>query len=244
MQTNLKKPSESVLCSSVEDTLPIIDEISKRYEINIHSQFSNNVLPKIYLNSNAKGKIVPINPVNLCRAIDLIEKEINLYATKPIKQVLKNIYLADKLSFYQVEYGGTAIGDSLYLTVGSVEQGYSDKYIAELFHHELSSLFFHYLAFDKSTWKNANPENFKYLESDKEVLAQVAKGDVNHYSTQNYENGFLSEYGKTNLENDFNTYAEVLMTEPEKLEALAKRYSRINMKLVLVQNFYSLLLIE
>jgi hypothetical protein len=50
--------------------------------------------------------------------------------------------------------------------------------------------------------------------------------------------GFVSDYGMSSLENDFNTYAELAMTEPEKLKQLADQYPIIRAKTRILVQFY------
>lgn len=50
--------------------------------------------------------------------------------------------------------------------------------------------------------------------------------------------GFLSAYGATNLENDFNVYAETIFTEPANLAQLARQHPLIRRKLDLVLAAY------
>ena len=50
---------------------------------------------------------------------------------------------------------------------------------------------------------------------------------------------FLSKYSKTNIENDFNIYAEFVFAEPEKLRELAATYPIIAKKLSLFITAYT-----
>ena len=50
--------------------------------------------------------------------------------------------------------------------------------------------------------------------------------------------GFLSAYGATDAENDFNTYAETIFTEPAWLRDLAGKHSLIGEKLAFVLKTY------
>lgn len=43
----------------------------------------------------------------------------------------------------------------------------------------------------------------------------------------------------SDMENDFNTYAELAMTQPEKLKQLVAQYPRIKQKTQILVDFYS-----
>ena len=94
-------------------------------------------------------------------------------------------------------------------------------------HHELSSLVYMRSPFVIFAWQALLPKEWKPVSSNYEALTQ----DRN--IGPDYENGFLSKYGKTNIENDFNIYAEFVFAEPEKLRELAVTYPIIAKKLSL-----------
>ena len=54
-----------------------------------------------------------------------------------------------------------------------------------------------------------------------------------------YSEGFVHPYGRSSKENDINTYAELLMGDPEKLVTLAKRWPRIDGKARILARFYA-----
>ena len=54
-----------------------------------------------------------------------------------------------------------------------------------------------------------------------------------------YAAGFVHDYGMSDMENDFNTYAELAMTQPEKLIQLAEQYPKIKEKTRILVDFYN-----
>ena len=52
------------------------------------------------------------------------------------------------------------------------------------------------------------------------------------------DEGFVYNYGKTNPENDFNTYAELLFTDPQKFKSFANSSSLVRKKLNYLKNIY------
>ncbi|MBI3561253.1 MAG: hypothetical protein HY080_05990, partial [Gammaproteobacteria bacterium] len=94
-------------------------------------------------------------------------------------------------------------------------------------------------AFASSHWLSQLPSGVQYADTvDQEVQAIMQGRRLDLPGEGLLQQGFLSDYGMTNMENDVNTYAEMLFTEPEKLMALATRYPRINAKYQLLTQFY------
>jgi len=83
------------------------------------------------------------------------------------------------------------------------------------------------------------PEEFTYPTSEQEQLE----------ATQSYASakdlsaitalGFVSDYGMSGIENDINTYAELLLSEPEKLINLSRSSPLVEQKTKLIVQFYA-----
>ena len=99
-------------------------------------------------------------------------------------------------------------------------------------HHELSSTFKAGMTFLASKWRAVNKPDFRYLPTQMELIRPkiLQNRQAPIKAPEWYAAGFVSDYGMSSLENDFNTYAELAMTEPEKLKQLADQYHRIRFK--------------
>jgi hypothetical protein len=99
-------------------------------------------------------------------------------------------------------------------------------------HHELSSIVWMARLDLPSRWRTLLPEGYSEVKDSAEALkaAGPGVGDV--------ERGFLTPYGGTTAENDFNTYAEIVFTEAPRLAALADKHPLIAQKLGLLMNAY------
>jgi hypothetical protein len=53
-----------------------------------------------------------------------------------------------------------------------------------------------------------------------------------------HERGLIRQYAETGLENDFNTYAEVIFTKPKKMKKLISDYPIIKRKYEVFKDFY------
>jgi hypothetical protein len=93
--------------------------------------------------------------------------------------------------------------------------------------------------FPSKPWKAALPNGVHYEDSvDQEIKAIKSGRNMNLAQDDLLRLGFLSSYGETNMENDVNTYAELLFTDPKKLKMLANRYAAIKAKYQMAIQFY------
>jgi hypothetical protein len=91
-----------------------------------------------------------------------------------------------------------------------------------------------------SKWRAANQPNFHYLPTQMDVIRSAAlesRQDPTK-APEWHAAGFVDDYGMSSLDNDFNMYAELAMTEPEKLKQLADQYPRIRSKTRILAQFY------
>jgi hypothetical protein len=98
-------------------------------------------------------------------------------------------------------------------------------------HHELSSYVLQ-KAGATDEWTAFAPVDWKFTRTSEDALTQGAAPDPAP------ETGFLSAYGATTAENDFNTYAERIFTEPKALVQFACKHALIRKKLIFVLRTY------
>ncbi len=225
-------------CLVAVDTEKDIKEIKAQYGIEIKYDQADNAIPELWRNPPDNGTAEAITQANLCRYLPILSRELKKYPANIIRHNLSTIFLFERLSFYGVPYGGTSLGRDLFLTGGDRNKGYNDSYFSSLLHHEMSSVFFRAYHFPKETWSATNPPETFYVKSDQQILKTIANKNNLAVNENFYEQGFLAEYGYSTLENDFNLYAEMAFTQPEKLKELAEKYPRVRQKADLMKNFY------
>ena len=225
-------------CLAFGDVYKEIQEIELKYGIEIKYDVAEEAIPELWRNPPSNGTAEPIDRINLCRHIKNLSLELKKYPADILKRDLSTIYLFSRLGFYGVQYGGTSLDSSIYLTGGSKSEGYSDAYFASLLHHEMSSILYRVYQFPKEAWSSINPVEFHYAESDSQVLEAIAKTKKLTIKKRLYREGFLSKYGHSTLENDFNLYAEMAFTHPQQLRSLSEKYPRVRQKAKLTKNFY------
>ena len=172
----------------------------------------------------------------------IIIREFAMYPRELLAADLKRICLARELYFYGQPFGGTNDSSSVYLASEGEAEGFDDTYLAETFHHEFSSILMRNHAFSAEKWKAANPEGFEYTSvEDGGVKAIRNAQDGLDGSPEFYEQGLLSEYAKSELEEDFNTFAEALFTGDRRFWKTVDRFPRVEQKARVILAFYAAL---
>lgn len=221
--------------NTAEETL---GDIERQYGITIHYEDGVNAIPELWRKPPSNGTAEPITKRNMCRVPPILLRELRKYPGSVIQNSLTDIYLLNSLHFHGVSYGGTAFGHTIYMTVQSIGAGYNDLYLSQLFHHELSSVFFWAYPFPSEAWAGVNSKGFAYVDAVDDVLSAIENGLGDDSSERYFHEGFLSSYGYSTLENDFNLYAEMAFTDPEALKVLADTHPKIHQKSVLLKGFY------
>jgi len=182
---------------------------------------------------------VPIASNEKERVISILIEELNKYPQELLKKDLKEIMLGTSLTIYNIEYGATNIDNRIYITSRGKLSGYSDKYLRKTLHHELSSILIRNNIFPFDAWKDLLPKTSKSEGNLIREVKAIKKGWVeNNYTSSDLDDGFVSRYGRSSIENDINTYAENLMTGKVWLVKQAKKHSVIKKKLLIIDEFY------
>lgn len=201
---------------------------------------SNDFFNGYFINIRKYIKVSPIGESDKSLLLNILIDELDKYPKVVLDNDLKGISLSGKLSFYDIECGGTYLGNRIYLSSINDFNGNREAYIREAFHHEFSSILLKNRNFPSAEWEATLPENFHYVESEKERVAILKEGmNLEETRADILEKGFVNDYGMLNIENDINTYAQILFTNPKKLAMLAAKYPRISPKHEIIKQFYS-----
>jgi hypothetical protein len=167
-------------------------------------------------------------------ALDGIEEALAVYPAGFVSTRCKAVFICASLTSHGADSGGT-YGPAWIILVASHD--FADGGIYETarlgIHHELSSFIWRGRLDLPSRWRTLLPADWSEAKNNAEALkaALEGEGDV--------ERGFLSPYGATMDENDFNTYAEVVFTDPARLAALADKHPLVAQKLALLMDAYT-----
>ena len=205
-----------------------------------------NIFPDSWREAPYFCKADKVNEREIGRARRIILKAFSKYPSQIIQESIKKVYIVKNLFIFKnVPVGGTSSKDCIYIAINTG----SDEQLERIFHHEFSTLLLnkHFIYFDKKSWSLINPVEFNYLgvnSWDKSKEDGGIKAIRSNRSSQNYgdianfESGFLNQYSKSSIENDFNEFASVLFMNYSELQEPLKKYRRLSEKRSLVIKFY------
>jgi hypothetical protein len=170
---------------------------------------------------------------NVAIALDGIEAGLNQYPPRFVARLIHAIFICGELRMGGVEAGGTA-GPAWIIVAAPSDLGAEGIRTGSLLdvHHELSSFVLRVNPLTRVQWSEFAPADWDFVAEAGGALRRAGA------SAPSPDTGFLSAYGATNLENDFNVYAEKMFTEPDSLARLAQAYPLIRRKLDFVRATY------
>lgn len=165
-------------------------------------------------------------------ALEGLEKALHAYPPGFVSALVSGIFVAGDMKVGDQQAGGSTGPSWFILSAPDSSSTASVKLNGlEGVHHELSS-FVLQKAQAASEWAAFAPNDWIFTTKNEAALAN-ATGE-----TPSPKTGFLSSYATTTSENDFNTYAERIFTEPETLRELACEHALVRRKLVFVLQTY------
>ncbi|MCK5335933.1 MAG: hypothetical protein KAQ67_07215, partial [Gammaproteobacteria bacterium] len=168
------------------------NELSKKYKIDFIYSVDESFIDPSLIGVSLINKAENISDFELSRYSVLLADIFSEYPENVIKDEISTIKLASTLTLFGVSYGGTSINSTLYLTSSGLENGYSDIYIKELFHHEFSSILMRKHHFPREKWAKFNSINFKYAQNASDILEAISKDKGTEGNNLLYKNGFLT----------------------------------------------------
>lgn len=190
----------------------------------------------------AAGALIRAEPADthdVYSALRGVDLALSLYPPDLVNRHLAAIFIAGELDINGVRAAGTYLYAWIYISAAGDLADLGPAYIAETVHHELSSLLFLAGDFPTARWTALNPADFAYLPSPEAVLEAAGTHLDPAMAETWHRDGFVSDYGLSSLENDFNTFAEMALGRPDDLRALAGRHPRIADKLTVLIDFYT-----
>ena len=166
-------------------------------------------------------------------AMQGIEAALEKYPPGFVDKLIDAVFICGKLRMDGALAGGSA--GPAWIVV-SAPDDLTRKHVRTLaeftLHHELSS---HVLRKDPGTmvrWSAFSPSDAAFVKNVRETLARDG------LAAPDPSTGFLTSYGATNPENDFNTYAEKVFADAETLKSMARSQDLIKRKLQFVLDTY------
>ena len=177
-------------------------------------------------------KMKAVQPEAVEHALNGIEAALKKYPLGFMDKLIKAIFICGDMTIAGAPAGGT-YGPAWVLLAAPVGIGPDGIQLTCRMgvHHELSS--FVYLRGDNAVrWREMEPNDWHFATTPE---TQIQRDKA---APPNPATGFLSSYGATTPENDFNVYAEKMMTELPTVMRFSKLHPIVAKKAAFVRECY------
>ncbi len=218
----------------------MFESITAKYGIKIVYEIGGDFLsplvdPAIPAGPARYSQVTPIQHRVLAKYPSLLLQAFGKYPEHVIKKYIDAIYFAGTINQNGFYYSGSY--DPFRRVIYLVNNGRrNDERAVYTIHHEFSSLLLKSHSLLLNPWFDQNPKDFKYLaeiHDNWDDIKTTGKG-----TSQDYEKGFVTDYGRVTFENDFNEYAAMIFTYPRKFKQIMDQYPRVRGKFLVWLEFY------
>ncbi len=225
----------SASCNSSTSDLDCVEGDSFTTESGVRIVWGDD--PEMFLEEMAAP---PVNAyaTSLCRqeyadrSIAAVLNGLAKYPDSILASNLEAVYLVSRLEIYDTVVGGTVDKSAQRVYIAGAS---SSCWMERMFHHEFSSILRYRHPWNISQWVSENPKDFTYGNDAIAAIQHQVSGELD---PQLAEDGFLTEYSTTSLENDFGTYAEYHLFPESLLWEMVNTYLRAYRKSALLIDFY------
>lgn len=177
--------------------------------------------------------LAPATPASIGDALDGVEAAFGAYPPDFLGKLVAAIFVAGRVVIDGAQAGG--VGGPAWVVLAApadVSRGARVETARLGVHHETSSFVWSRDAELRQRWAETLPPGWSFASA---AADQIARADK---PPPPPETGFLTSYGATTPENDFNTYAETAFDAPATLTSRARDTSLTARKLALLLAAY------
>ncbi len=216
----------------------------------------HSFLPRPWIEAPINAKIEPLDARLRPAALGILETAVAKYPAALRQRHLGGVAVVGDLSFYDVSYGGTYMGNTRRIVL-VYRETFTSSGFEQRFHHEFSSILLkrNKDRFDSERWVAANDPAFTYRaggiieeqEGDRSEATRVLAAEQRktggsgssllRLDPELMKLGFLTPYNQVSIEQDLNETAAHLFTNPEIWD-FCRRYPRIDQKVHVLVDFY------
>jgi len=229
----------NVLMKNLEGRKNIKTTISYA-NVNIIFTPKTNMFPSSWYSSPIDAEAEALKKTEIERSQKIITTALELYPQWLLDKHLENVYVLNRINFYGVNYGGTYSSSkkTVWVVNKGVSRGYDNQFVSRLFHAEFSSILLdaYNSNFDKEAFEEAHDPKYSYGEGGVEAIKNNESSE--DYTKELNKAGFLNMYGKSDSENDFNSFSKRIFAPDAEFWSVVNKYPYLSTKLHLVIDFY------
>ncbi len=232
-----------VVVEQPEGAAPRIEFVGPRPpELPFRMDFSSPTEPPAVIELS----LVKFGEATQARLRRLLQVEMAKYPTGVLGSV-SSIYVGGTLTYNRQAVGGFQFVGLVFIAAGECDAGgggggaATDAPVARAFHHEVSHALMdaHRATFDAARFRAALPPGFAYADDRPGAVEEGPLGaGGDSPSLDLLDEGFLVPWARRSVDEDFSSYAEILMRKPGLLLDTFAPESRVGRKARVVRDFY------
>lgn len=198
-------------------------------------QASADIFPESWRTPKVNAKAELLDETERERCQKIVGRALGKYPADLLTETLKKIYCLGRLEYSGAVTGGTRSRSAVYVVC---KPSYASTDVERIIHAEYSSVLFQKFPkhFDAEAWSAINPPDFKYLGSG---VQAVKSGQASRRADPAmWEQGFIKEYAKASVEEDFNSHTAALFMGDARYWAAVEQHPKLRAKSDLVVAFY------
>jgi dipeptidyl-peptidase 4 len=202
----------------------------------IYHQASPEIFPESWRRPKVNAMAEPLEETERERCRKIVDRALGKYPADLLKATLKKLYCLGQLEYRGAVTGGTRSRTAIYVVC---KPSYASTDVERIIHAEYSSVLFQKFPqhFDAKSWNAINPTDFRYLGGG---VQAVKAGLASRRSDEAMQaQGFILEYAKASIEEDFNCHAAPLFMGDAQYWQAVEKHSKLKAKSDLVIGFYS-----
>ena len=210
--------------------------IQTEFNVQVHYQYNTNLFfPPEWQTPSLALAASEIELGEVVRLVPLIQQFLSTHPVSVVRADLEHIYLLRELSFRGKPYGSTHKNKSMYIICNGTGNRYDDEFLLCRLHSEFSSILFDHHPFPTDAWNQLRPEGFTYSGNG---FGMVDNPSCYDSTDRSCSDGFLVNYCRSSMENDFNMVSAWLFTKKGELDNLSQQHGKLQQKQAIVEQFY------
>lgn len=220
----------------------ITSELKQMYGLSVIHLADTNQLPSSVVfkikDGEAHVEIDKLKKGQFLSYINILKKALSKYPPDLIKNTLTEVFIGGPYTENDAVIVGMYEKSKIYLFYNHKWGDNTPLFLEQTFHHEFSSILIKKYNFPAFDWLKLNPPDFFYIINPKKIDKYM--NSVGSYAATEsmLKDGVVSAYGMVNAENDVNTYAETIFTQPEIMKHYIASYPVIAKKYKMLKHFY------
>jgi hypothetical protein len=225
-----------------EQSQALTAELKQQYGLEVRRLTDKNQLPSSVVfkikDGEALVKIKQLKKGQFYQYIKILKKALAKYPPSLVRNTLTEVFIGGPYTENDAIIVGMYGNDKIYLFYNHKWGDNTPLFLEQTFHHEFSSILIKKYNFPAFDWLKLNPKHFSYIINPRKIDKYM--NSVGNYSASEamLKDGVVTAYGMVNAENDINTYAETMFTQPEKMKNYIDKYPVIARKYAMLKDFY------